>query len=162
MSHRYYVIILFLVFGILLPACNTYFYSGKGNDISAKNNKCIKKCSKATNDLLRIKCYTKCIEKNPTNPDLYFIRGEQYRNILKFTPAISDFIKSVELEPGNLEAYYAVASTASLAYKKEYALHWLQKALEAGFNDYQRISTDPYLDNIRNTKEFKILIKKFD
>ena len=146
--------------GILLPACNPNLHSRKDNGVSVKSRKCTKKCSKTTNDFLRIKCYTKCIENNPNNADLYFIRGEQNRKILKFTSAISDFIKSVELEPGNLEAYYAVASTASLAYKKKYALLWLQKALEAGFNDYQRIATDPRLDNIRNTKEFKKLLKK--
>ncbi|MFC1476402.1 tetratricopeptide repeat protein [Fibrobacterota bacterium] len=161
MKRNYCLLIMFLT-AILLTITSEYSYGGESNDILQRNRKCVKKCTKQANLILRINCYTKYIEKNPQNPDLYYLRGETYLKVFKYNSAISDFIKVVELEPGNVEAYYLVASTASLAYKKEYALTWLQKALEAGFSDFERISEDPSLDNIRKGKGFKALMKQWD
>lgn len=144
---------------ICFVACNKY--TGMYSGILNEKTKCKKDCSKETNGVQRIQCYTKAIEKSPDNPQLYFNRGETYREIYKYNSAISDFIKVIELEPGNTDAYYALAGTASLAYKKEYALHWLGKALESGFNNYRQISEDPSLDNIRQSKGFKSLMEKW-
>lgn len=151
------ILLLSLFIGLLACTQNTGLYK----DILNERNKCARNCLKETNDVLRIQCYTKTIEKNPDNPQLYFKRGETYRETFKYTSAISDFIKVIELEPGNTDAYYALAGTASLAYKKEYALHWLEKALESGFDNYRRISEDPSLDNIRQSKRFKSLLEKW-
>lgn len=162
MKYNTKVQIIFLAFIIITFPFAKYCYSGDNGDFLKRNRKCIKKCTKQANRLLRIKCYDKFIERNPENPDLYILRAKTYLKINKYNSAISDFIKVVELEPGNTEVYYAIASTASLAHNKEYALRWLKKALEAGFNDYQRIATDSSLDNIRNSKEFKELMKKLN
>ena len=161
MKRNYCLLIMFLM-AILLTLTLEYSYGGERSDILERNRKCIKKCTKQGNLILRINCYTKYIEKSPQNPDLYYLRGETYLKVFKYNSAISDFIKVVELEPGNVEAYYLVASTASMAYKKEYALTWLQKALEAGFSDFERISEDPSLDNIRKSKGFKALMKQWN
>jgi len=155
------LLIMFLA-ATVLTLTPEYGYGGENDDILQRNRKCVKKCTKQANLVLRINCYTKYIEKSPENADLYYLRGETYLKVFKYNSAISDFIKVVELEPGNIEAYYNVASTAALAYKKEYALTWLQKALEAGFNDFERITGDPSLDNIRKSQGFKDLMKKWN
>ena len=162
MRYNSKVQILFLAFSIITFSFSKYCYSRDNGDFIKRNRKCIKKCTRQANLLLRIKCYDKFIERSPENPDLYILRAKVYLKIKEYNSAISDFIKVVELEPGNTEAYYAIAGTASLARKKEYALLWLKRALEAGFNDFQRITTDSSLDNIRNTKEFKELLKKLN
>lgn len=156
------MLVMFLTVVLLILSSTQFSYGGEKGDILQRNRKCVKKCTKQANLILRINCYTKYIEKNPQNPDLYYLRGETYLKVFKYNSAISDFIKVVELEPGNIDAYYIVASSASLAYKKEYAITWLQKALEAGFSDLKRISEDPSLDNIRKSKGFKDLMKKWD
>ena len=154
------LLLLTAVIPILLPAGQTY--AGKNNNDLESSNKCSKRCSKNANYMVRVECYTRCIEDNPDNARLYYLRGETYRKVFLFNSAISDFIKVVELEPENIDMYYTIASTAALAYNKEYALLWLQKALEAGFNDVQRIASDPSLNNIRNSREFKDLMDKWD
>jgi tetratricopeptide (TPR) repeat protein len=128
-------------------------------DVVLKVTRCTK-CADKSEFEPTIQYITKQIEDCPTNPDFYFIRGDLYFKKFKFSSAMSDFLKVVELDPENLEAYYAVASNASLSYNKAYAIHWLQKAIESGFDDYERISADPTLAFIRNTKEFKRLIAK--
>jgi hypothetical protein len=42
--------------------------------------------------------------------------------------------------------------------KKEDALRNLKKSIESGFFNFPYISNDPFLDNIRGTKEFKNLL----
>lgn len=46
--------------------------------------------------------------------------------------------------------------------EKDKAIEYLQKSLEAGFRRFVHISRDRDLDNIRNTNEFKSLIKKYE
>ena len=94
-------------------------------------------------------------------PVLEGIEGLSENKFYAWGLALSDFIKVIELEPGNLKAFYALASTASLAYKNEYALYWLEKALEAGYNNYELLADDPSLDNIRNTTKFQFLMEKY-
>ncbi len=159
MSYQKHVHLMLLITLICFIACNKY--TGMYSGILHEKTKCSKNCSEEENDALRIQCYTNAIEKNPENPQLYYKRAESYRKTFKYTSAISDFTKVIELEPGNTNAYYALASTASLAYKKNYALYWLEKALEAGFDDFKQISSDPSLDNIRQMKEFKELLEKW-
>lgn len=162
MKHNLRIVFIFMVAALITISYTEYCFGKKSDNTSQLSSKCAKKCTKDANYMLRVKCFTNCIEKNPTDPVLYFQRGATYRKIFIFNSAISDFIKVVELEPENIEAYYAIATTASLAFNKESALLWLQKAFEAGFTDLRRIALDPYLDNIRKSREFKDLINKWD
>ena len=138
---------------ILLASCST------GNKL-VLDTKCPKNCSDASNLSIRANCYTKAITRDPGNPTLYFKRGRTYEELFKFANAMSDFLKVIELEPGNKEACYALAGVASLNFHKEYALHWLEKAIDAGYNDYQKIHTDPALENIRSMEKYKRLLEE--
>jgi tetratricopeptide (TPR) repeat protein len=138
---------------MLVSSCST------GSKLS-RNNKSLKDCSQEQNLGLRAECLTKAIEKDPGNPSLYFLRGKTYQGLFKFTKAMADFLKVVELEPGNREACYAIASVAAISYHKEYALYWLEKAIDAGYNDYQKIINDPSLENLRENEKFKTLLKE--
>lgn len=139
----------------LLSSCASF------NNISQKKLKCIKKCSNEHNTVMRIQCLSDAIEQYPTHAYYYFLRGIAYKKILKFTCAINDFSKVIELEPANTKAYYYLATAASLATHKQYALYWLQRSLEAGFEDFQLIETDQGLDNIRTMDEFNNIMKKW-
>lgn len=59
---------------------------------------------------------------------------------------------------GNI--YYNLTCIYSLLNNKSSALTYLQKAIEAGYNDYGNVQNDTDLDNIRNEKEFVELNKQ--
>ncbi|MGD9201581.1 MAG: hypothetical protein PVI26_08475 [Chitinispirillia bacterium] len=130
-------------------------------NLSRNNLKCIKKCSNEQNVSLEIKCLSNSINKNPTYSEYYLLRGSAYIKLMKFTTAIHDFRKVIELEPGNVDGYYRLAAAASLATYKQYALYWLQRCFEAGFTNYQLIENDNNFDILRETDEFKTLLKKW-
>lgn len=57
--------------------------------------------------------------------------------------------------------YYNKACVYSLMNKKTEAVDFLKKALDAGFNRFHHIETDWDLDNIRDTEEYKSLLKEY-
>ncbi|KAI3461907.1 hypothetical protein Pfo_018570 [Paulownia fortunei] len=59
-------------------------------------------------------------------------------------------------------ASYNVACCYSKLDQIQAGLSALEDAMEAGFEDFKRIRTDPDLDNIRKSEEFEPLLKKFD
>ncbi|MGD9345759.1 MAG: hypothetical protein PVH84_07840 [Candidatus Aminicenantes bacterium] len=56
------------------------------------------------------------------------------------------------------ERRYRLVHIYALIGKKEDALRNLKKSIESGFFNFPYISNDPFLDNIRGTKEFKNLV----
>jgi len=57
--------------------------------------------------------------------------------------------------------YYNVACMASLDNKIKDALENLELSFQKGYKDYDHLQKDTDLDNIRNTREFKQLLKKY-
>lgn len=57
--------------------------------------------------------------------------------------------------------FYNSACLYARMNKKTEALEFLKKALEMGFKEFVHLSLDPDLDSIRNTKEYKALIKQY-
>ncbi len=57
--------------------------------------------------------------------------------------------------------YYNVACISSLDKKTKEALGNLENSFQKGYKDYEHIQKDTDLDNIRNTEEFKQLLKKY-
>lgn len=59
---------------------------------------------------LQIRIYTKQLKKNPCNHELLYKRGEKHQYLYKYTKAISDFEKAIELYPKYVEAYIGLGS----------------------------------------------------
>jgi hypothetical protein len=57
--------------------------------------------------------------------------------------------------------YYNMACIESLDKKTKEALENLELSFQKGYADYEHIQKDTDLDNIRNTDEFKQLLKKY-
>lgn len=55
---------------------------------------------------------------------------------------------------------YNVACGYSLLGKKDEALDWLKKSIEAGFKDFEHMENDTDLDNIRDDARYKKLLDK--
>ncbi|MCX6305771.1 MAG: transglutaminase domain-containing protein [Bacteroidetes bacterium] len=58
-----------------------------------------------------------------------------------------------------MNAYYNLCCTYSLNGDHAMALAYLEKSIKAGYCDYSHMQEDKDLDNIRNDKEFKILVE---
>ncbi|XP_030524203.2 protein MET1, chloroplastic [Rhodamnia argentea] len=87
-----------------------------------------------------------------------------YRNG-KYEEALEKFESVLGSKPDTNEASvasYNVACCYSKLDQVQAGLSALEDALEAGFEDYKRIRTDPDLENVRKSKEFEPLLKKFD
>ncbi|KAG5628417.1 hypothetical protein H5410_000134 [Solanum commersonii] len=73
----------------------------------------------------------------------------------KYEEALEKFESVLGSRPTGDEA--AVAS-----YNLQAGLSALEDAMEAGFEDFKRIRTDPDLANLRTSEDFETLMKKFD
>jgi len=50
--------------------------------------------------------FTKAIEVNPADAEVYYNRGNAYYNKSQYRKAISDYTKAIELNPNYSKAYY--------------------------------------------------------
>ncbi|KAL8480860.1 hypothetical protein ACS0TY_027398 [Phlomoides rotata] len=83
----------------------------------------------------------------------------------KYEEALEKFESVIGSKPDPNEsavASYNVACCYSKLDQIQAGLSALKDAMEAGFEDYKRIRTDPDLENIRKSEEFEPLMKKFD
>jgi hypothetical protein len=58
-----------------------------------------------------------------------------------------------------INAYYNLCCTYSLLNNKHQALSSLEKAIDSGYSNYTHIAEDSDLNNIRNEKEFAVMVK---
>ncbi|KAH6823708.1 TCP-1/cpn60 chaperonin family protein [Perilla frutescens var. hirtella] len=83
----------------------------------------------------------------------------------KYEEALEKFESVLGTKPDPNEASvasYNVACCYSKLDQIQAGLSALRDAMEAGFEDFKRIRTDPDLENIRKSEEFEPLMKKFD
>lgn len=87
-----------------------------------------------------------------------------YKNA-KYEEALVKFESVLGSKPELSEASiasYNVACCYSKLNQVEAALSALEDALEAGYEDFKTIRTDPDLANVRTSEEFETLMKRFD
>ncbi|KAK7247265.1 hypothetical protein RIF29_42145 [Crotalaria pallida] len=87
-----------------------------------------------------------------------------YKNA-KYEEALEKFESVLGSKPEPEEAAvasYNVACCYSKLNQVQAALSSLEEALNAGFEDFKRIRTDPDLANVRKSEEFDPLVKRFD
>jgi len=76
--------------------------------------------------------------------------------------AVEAFTRAVDLLPvqKRASAMYNLACSQSLAGDTRSALEWLDRAVEAGFDQHERFLNDTDLEAIRGTREFERIAKK--
>ena len=65
------------------------------------------------------------------------------------TGAIEDFQKSLQVEPKDIASHFNIACAYSLTEQAEKAYYHISKAVEYGFNDYEKLSTHDDLAFVR-------------
>ncbi|MFH0894923.1 MAG: caspase family protein [Bacteroidota bacterium] len=87
-------------------------------------------------------------------------KASYYKN-MGYEKLIARNLDFIKYNPDNNSFYYNIACYNSLLQKKDEAIKYLELALDKGWTNFKHIKKDTDLDNIRNTNEFKVLIKKY-
>ncbi|GLR19782.1 hypothetical protein GCM10007940_43980 [Portibacter lacus] len=69
--------------------------------------------------------------------------------------AIEDFNKGIELDPADMALHFNLACAYSLTEKPKKGFYHLQKAVENGFKDFEKIKTHDDLAYLRIQEEFE-------
>ena len=110
----------------------------------------------------------KDFEKFANHQDSLFVKAYDNRDVKTYDKLLTEFLSNYNKLSDPLKktytielinAYYNLCCTYSIMGNKEMAFTYLKKSIEAGNYDYIHIMQDKDLDNIRNEKEFKILIE---
>jgi tetratricopeptide (TPR) repeat protein len=66
--------------------------------------------------------------------------------------------KEVEAKPNDPTSAYQLARVYATYGKKETAIEWLGKAIEKGYKDFAYVKTDPAFTNLREERDFQLLL----
>jgi tetratricopeptide (TPR) repeat protein len=118
--------------------------------------------------------------------NLYFRKGEQHQAIKqykralqlnpKFVPALNNlamvtaanqeyykaltiFLDMLKYLPDDAEIHYNIACMYSRLKRVDESIEWLKKAIDKGYTNWENLKKDGDLDNIRDDKAYKELIK---
>ena len=127
---------------------DAYFYMSRGKLYQMENEQ-----DKARADLLKAIELDSVPEKADGAHYAYYYLGDKAK-------AIEILNKVLAANP--IENYYDAACLYSIMDEKEKAIAYLREALEVGYRKFAHINRDRDLNNIRNTAEFKALIKKYE
>jgi len=97
---------------------------------------------------------------DPYDAGVHVLIGNSFLGEKKYKKAQQHYTKALELEPDNFIAMYNMACVRSLEKKIDQAIEWLQKAVEAGYDDFEWMEKDTDLDNIREDKRYKEMLRK--
>ena len=87
-------------------------------------------------------------------------RGVVYIALGKFNKAEEDLKKAVSIEPANAGIHYNLSCVYALTNKLDLAIDSLDAALKNGFNNADRLRSDPDLQSLRKTKQFRQTLEK--
>ncbi len=102
-----------------------------------------------------IKNYHKALNHNRELEEAYVNLSTAYLGARKYDEAL-DTLKSLEnINPSAPLLHYNLACYYSLTEKTQESLSALKKAVDLGYKSYPEIQTDPDLENLRTSAEFK-------
>ena len=77
----------------------------------------------------------------------------------QYDRALAAFKKLIEMDPDNPGHYYNIAVLYALQNNVPNSILWLNKAVDRGYQNWELIKTDKDLANIRDSEEYKQLVK---
>ena len=109
-----------------------------------------------------LKSYQRAIRLNPADPECYFNLGQTYFRKGLFGDAMASYNKTIELDPHHRFAWYNRACIASLKKDLSAAMESLEKAVDEGFDNAERMRNEPALENVRSLPGFSILVSRIE
>ena len=92
----------------------------------------------------------KHLAANPNDARAYNLLGVWYARLDQFDPAVDSMMKAIELSPGDALVMYNVACLYGVQKKQDMCVHWLKRAIDAGYRNYDWIKSDSDLDSVRS------------
>jgi tetratricopeptide (TPR) repeat protein len=77
----------------------------------------------------------------------------------EYYKALTVFMDILNYAPDDAETHYNIACMYSRLNRVDDSIHWLQKAINKGYTNWESIKNDADLDNIRGSSAYKELIK---
>jgi tetratricopeptide (TPR) repeat protein len=107
--------------------------------------------------------YTRCTELkiDSSKPSFNSELGNIYLNMHKYDSSYFYFNKALSRNAGDGIACYGIATTLLLQGKKEESFVWFEKSFSVKEPTYAEIKKDKLIENIRDDKRFKQLLKKY-
>jgi tetratricopeptide (TPR) repeat protein len=104
--------------------------------------------------------YEKLTQAHPEIPRLWFRLGTSLQELGQLDRALDVYQKALAAGAPPLYAEYSIATV--YAQRKEFgkAFEHLDKALQAGYNKPEQLSTDPYLEALRTDPRFAKLVEQ--
>ena len=110
----------------------------------------------------KIAVLTKTIQAEPFNAKAYNQRGFLYVKRKDYPSALSDYLRSIELEPYDDNVAYNIACIYAKQYQTKNACNWLRRAIQISPENLELIKTDTDFNSIRYTPEYKALLSDFN
>jgi hypothetical protein len=100
------------------------------------------------------------LRRDPGYTEVIEILGGLYTKTGRIADGLKMDRKLVRLLPKNATAHYNLACSLALSKRKSAALRSLKEAVALGYDDFDWMSQDPDLEDLKNDPAFKSLIKK--
>ena len=118
---------------------------------------------KDSNTKFEIEFYEKILEERPNFVEALKALAELYTKSGRFREGLKLDERLVELLPSDSIVYYNLACSHSLLEDIDRSFEALKKAVKLGYSDFNYLSRDPDLTNLRKDKRFtEILSKSID
>ncbi len=115
---------------------------------------------KKSDPAFEIGFYESVLRRDPTYAEVIEILGGLYTKSGRIADGLKMDRKLVRLLPTNPTAHYNLACSLALSKRKSDALRSLQAAVALGYDDFDWMSQDPDLEDLKNDPTFKSLIQK--
>jgi tetratricopeptide (TPR) repeat protein len=115
---------------------------------------------KKSDPAFEISFYESVLRRDPSYAEVIEILGDLYTKSGRIADGLKMDRKLVRLLPTNPTAHYNLACSLALSKRKSDALRSLQAAVSLGYNDFDWMSQDPDLEDLKNNPTFKSLLKK--
>ena len=106
--------------------------------------------------------YKKAFHHNKNFKEVTINLSTAYMKNSDFDTALKTLQKGIMLDPKNPHIHYNYACYYSLIGEPKASLKKLKEAIELGFDKIKQIQTDPDLENLRKSNEFKNWSKKLN
>lgn len=107
-----------------------------------------------------IRFFESVLRRNPGYSDVIEILGGLYTKTGRIADGLRMDRKLVRLQPQNATAHYNLACSLALSRRRAAAIRSLKQAVDLGYQDYDWMSQDPDLEGLKNSPEFKSLLRQ--
>ncbi len=97
----------------------------------------------------------------PDRAEGYIGLGNSYLGLRYFEEAVRAYHECLRLKPNYDIAYYNLACAASLQWRVDEALYYLELSFQAGYKDLQSMMSDPDLEAVRQVTQFHSLMARY-